>query len=207
MLPGHTKFRPDSYFGLFKKYYRRQDHVDDMDDLADCVRQCGQDVTCVPQLYQDWHYYDWNAFLGQWFTPLAGLGRYYTFRFDPQTPWCHENEDLAIGRKPHRGDHAEGWSGHKGHKGCLSEPSDATCYYTQWIVPDAVYERVREYVCDPQKRDKVCPKPPPGTGPNSGNASSLPESDQPGPSTAIQDRVESISKRVHSMVDTVHCKE
>ena len=34
MLPGHTKFRPDSYFGLFKKYYRRQDHVDDMDDLA-----------------------------------------------------------------------------------------------------------------------------------------------------------------------------
>eukprot|EP00731_Ephydatia_muelleri_P017401 Em0010g499a len=61
MLPGHTKFRPNSYFGLFKKYYRRQDHVDDMDDLADCVRQCGQDVTCVPQLYQDWHYYDWNA--------------------------------------------------------------------------------------------------------------------------------------------------
>ena len=24
--------------------------------IADCVRQCGQDVTCVPQLYQDWHY-------------------------------------------------------------------------------------------------------------------------------------------------------
>eukprot|EP00731_Ephydatia_muelleri_P016122 Em0009g546a len=48
-----------------------------------------------------------------------------------------------------------------------------------------LYERVREYVHDPQKRDKVCPKPPPGTGPDSGNASSLPESDQPGPSTAI----------------------
>ena len=48
-----------------------------------------------------------------------------------------------------------------------------------------LYERVREYVRDPQKRDKVCPKPPPGTGPDSGNASSLPESDQPGPSTAI----------------------
>ena len=81
MLPGHTKFRPDSYFGLFKKYYRRQDHVDDMDDLADCVRHCGQNVTCVPQLYQNWQYYDWNTFLGQWFTPLAGLGRYHTFEF------------------------------------------------------------------------------------------------------------------------------
>ena len=42
MLPGHTKFRPDSYFGLFKKHYRRQHHVDDMADLADCVRQCGR---------------------------------------------------------------------------------------------------------------------------------------------------------------------
>eukprot|EP00731_Ephydatia_muelleri_P019226 Em0012g51a len=60
MLPGHTKFRPDSYFGLFKKHYRRQDHVDDMDDLVDCVRQCGQNVTCVPQLCKDWQYYDWN---------------------------------------------------------------------------------------------------------------------------------------------------
>ena len=58
MLPGHTMFRPDSYFGLFKKHYRRQDCVDDMEDLADCVRQCGQNVTCVPQLYQDWEYYD-----------------------------------------------------------------------------------------------------------------------------------------------------
>ena len=47
MLPGHTKFRPDSYFGLFKKYYRRQDHVDDMDDLADCVHLC---ATAVPGL-------------------------------------------------------------------------------------------------------------------------------------------------------------
>eukprot|EP00731_Ephydatia_muelleri_P015052 Em0008g772a len=55
MLPGHTKFQTDSYVGLFKKYYRRQDHVDNMDDLADCVWQCGQDVICVPQLYQDWH--------------------------------------------------------------------------------------------------------------------------------------------------------
>ena len=141
MLPGHTKFRPNSYFGLFKKYYRRQDHVSDMDDLADCVRQCGQDVTCVPQLYQDWHYYDWNAFLGQWFSPLAGLGRCYTFRFDRKHPGVMKMKTL---------------------------PSDAN--------PTEVTM---------QKRDKVCPKPPPGSGPDSGNASSLPESNQPGTSTAI----------------------
>ena len=38
-----------------------------------------------------------------------------------------------------------------------------------------LYERVKEYVRDPQRRDKVCPKPPPGSGPDSGNASSLPK--------------------------------
>ena len=48
-----------------------------------------------------------------------------------------------------------------------------------------LYERVREYVRDPKKRGKVCPKPPPGTGADSGTASSLPGNDQPGPSTAI----------------------
>ena len=86
MLPGHTKFRPDSYFGLFKKHYRRQDHVDNMADLADCIQQCGQNVTCVPQLCKDWKLYDWNAFLGQWFGPLVGLGRCHTFVFDREHP-------------------------------------------------------------------------------------------------------------------------
>ncbi|KAL5481199.1 hypothetical protein EMCRGX_G021311 [Ephydatia muelleri] len=68
-----------------------------------------------------------------------------------------------------------------------------------------LYERVREYICDPQRRDKVCPKPPPGSGPDSGNASSLPESNQPGPSTAIphSPTVEGMSlQRTH----TVKCK-
>eukprot|EP00731_Ephydatia_muelleri_P003000 Em0001g3000a len=97
------KFRPDSYFGLFKKYYQRQNHVNDMDDLADCVRQCGQDVTCVPQLYQDWHYYDWNAFLGQWFTPLTGLGRCYTFRFDCKHPDVMKMNTLPSDANPTEG--------------------------------------------------------------------------------------------------------
>eukprot|EP00731_Ephydatia_muelleri_P005070 Em0002g1246a len=100
MLPGHTKFRPNFYFGLFKKYYRRQDHVYDMEDLADCVRQCGQDVACVPQLYQDWHYYDWNAFLGQWFTSLAGLGCCYTFRFDRKHPGVMKMKTLPSDANP-----------------------------------------------------------------------------------------------------------
>ena len=187
MLPGHTKFRPDSYFGLFKKYYQCRY---DMDDLADCVRQCGQDVTCVPQRYQDWHYYDWNAFLGQWFSPLAGLGRCYTFRFDCKHPGVMKMKTLPSDANPTEVTMLRGGV-------TIKDIQEAYMYQSQ-VMPPVItpsglsltrslylYERVREYIRDPQKRDKVCPKPPPGTGPDSGNASSLPESDQPGPSTAI----------------------
>eukprot|EP00731_Ephydatia_muelleri_P000984 Em0001g984a len=185
MLPGHTKFRPNSYFGLFKKYYRRQDHVSDMDDLADCVRQCGQDVTCVPQLYQDWHYYDWNAFLGQWFSPLAGLGHCYTFRFDRKHPGVMKMMTLPSNANPTEVTMLRAGVAIMDIKDAYQMPPVITpngLFLTRSLY---LYERVREYVRDPQKRDKVCPKPPPGSGPDSGNASSLPESNQPGPSTAI----------------------
>ena len=64
------------HLGLFKKYYCRKDHADNMADLANCVRQCGQNVTCVLQLCKDWQFYYWNAFLDQCFGPLVGFGRY-----------------------------------------------------------------------------------------------------------------------------------
>ena len=72
MLPGHTKFRPDSYLGLFKKYYRVQNSIDTLEELVKCVRMCGKDVTCVPQLCSDWSFYNWDAYLSKWFIPLVG---------------------------------------------------------------------------------------------------------------------------------------
>ena len=48
--------------------------MDLQQNLADCV-------PCMSQLYQDW-----NAFLGQWFGPLVGLGHYHTFEFDQDHP-------------------------------------------------------------------------------------------------------------------------
>eukprot|EP00731_Ephydatia_muelleri_P011102 Em0005g1688a len=135
MLPGHTKFRPDSYFGLFKKHYCRQDHADDMDDLVDCVRQCGQNVTCVPQLCKDWQYYDWNAYLGQWFGRLfLNLGAVIHFSL---TENIH-NEDHAIRHQSHQGDHAEGWSYPQHHTRRLSKPNDTISDKAKWIVPSTV---------------------------------------------------------------------
>jgi hypothetical protein len=40
MLPGHTKFAPDAYFGLFKSKYYVQDKCDDMNDLVTVANSC-----------------------------------------------------------------------------------------------------------------------------------------------------------------------
>ena len=65
LLPGHTKFRPDSYFGIFEKQYRVQNSIDTLDELVKCVSECGKEVTCVPQLCRDWSYYNWDAYLSK----------------------------------------------------------------------------------------------------------------------------------------------
>ena len=52
-----------------------------------------------------------------------------------------------------------------------------------------LYKKVREYICDPKKKDKVCPKPSQSSEANSsylcGNASSyaVAENDKPRPSS------------------------
>ena len=98
MLPGHTKFRPDSYFGLFKKYYRRQDHVDDMDDLADCVRsvartslvchnctRTGSTMTGMPS---------WASGLGLWLALAATIHLSLTENTLVSWKWrpCHRTQ-------------------------------------------------------------------------------------------------------------------
>ena len=39
MLPGHTKFRPDSYFGILKRQYHVQNSINTFDELVKCVSE------------------------------------------------------------------------------------------------------------------------------------------------------------------------
>eukprot|EP00731_Ephydatia_muelleri_P006828 Em0003g1076a len=193
LLPFSSQ-QQDSYFGLFKKHFRRQDCVDDMEDLADCVRQCGQNVTCVPQLYQDWEYYDWNAYLGQWFGPLVGFGRCYAFEFDREHPGVMIMKTMPSDTYPIKVTMLR-----SGVTVQVIRDTFQSQTMPSTIKPNGLslqrslylYEKVREYVHDPKKRDNVCPKPPLGStsGANSfstpGNIPLAPDNDQAGPSTAI----------------------
>ena len=49
----------------------------------------------MSQLYQDC-----NAFLGQWFGPRVGLGRYRTFEFDQDHPGVMRMETLPSDTNP-----------------------------------------------------------------------------------------------------------
>ena len=49
----------------------------------------------MSQLYQDW-----DAFLGQWFGPLVGLGHYHTFEFDQDHPGVMRMETLPSDTNP-----------------------------------------------------------------------------------------------------------
>eukprot|EP00731_Ephydatia_muelleri_P032412 Em0023g919a len=169
MLPGHTKFQPDSYFGLFKKHYRRQDHVDDMDDLVDCVRQCGQNITCVPQLCKDWQYYD---YLGRWFGPLFEFGRCYTFQFDREHLGITIMKTMPSDTNhTMQGDHAEGWNYPQHHTRRLSKPNDAICDKANWIVSSTVTVSGGNLFMIQRRGTINVPLPP--------------DNDQAGPSTAI----------------------
>ena len=189
MLPGHTKFRPDSYFGLFKKHYHRQDHVDNMADLADCVQQCGQNVTSVPQLCKDWWFYDWNAFLGQWFGPLVGLGRCHTFVFDREHPNvtkgklmpadCNQDATELNILKSGVTIQATLDAYQRLVMPPVLMPSGLSAQRSQYL-----YDKVREYVRDPRKKDDVCPKPSLAITMSNAAENVCPQ-DQPGPSTAI----------------------
>ena len=130
--------------------------MDLQQNLADCVRQCGQDVTCVSQLYQDW-----NAFLGQWFGPLVGLRHYRTFEFDQDHPGVMRMETLPSDTNPTEMSMLRAGVAIK----------DIQEAYQSQVMPPVItpsglsltrslylYEKVREYVRDPKKRDKVLSK-------------------------------------------------
>ena len=50
MPPVHTKFSPDSYFGLFKIRYRKST-IDCLEDLVTCAQKTSKKGTVVPQVY------------------------------------------------------------------------------------------------------------------------------------------------------------
>ena len=86
---GHTKFSPDTCFGLLKQKFRKTD-VDSFDDFATVVEQSASvnksqlvgkidGEVIVPT-------YDWTSYFATLYKKIDGIKGYYHFKIDTQSP-------------------------------------------------------------------------------------------------------------------------
>ncbi len=163
MVPGHTKFSPDSYFGLFKIRYRCST-IDSLADLVDCVANTSSSETLIPQVYgthlgysdPDYAYRDWGSYLARFFKPIDRITRYNYFRFDWRQPgWV----ELRVDPK----DEPERQFILRRSRYRFPKPVK----YPAVIEPDGLgperqqylYTKIRPLVRNPKKRDLTCPRP------------------------------------------------
>lgn len=92
MIPGHTKFAPDQFFGLVKKHYWRTS-VSTLSDIEDVVRNSMTGHQNIPQptvdcqtgeQYVTW--YRWDEHLRTLFHSLPSISKYHHFILDASEP-------------------------------------------------------------------------------------------------------------------------
>jgi len=163
MMPGHTKFEPDGYFGLFKIKYRRST-IDCFQDLADCVVSASPTGYTIPQVYGKhyglshnvFEFREWNSFLSQYFDPIENILKYNYFDFDYEKPGS-----VFLRVKPT--DTPKSISLLKKRFFRFQLP----VRYPEPILPNRLsyerqeylYKEIRPFVNDHIKRDLTCPKP------------------------------------------------
>ena len=152
---GHTKFAPDSCFGLFKQHFRRTS-VGSLEDIAAVMNDSL--VVNFAQLVGTSEgeilvqSYDWTGFFSKMFRKIDGIKQYHHFSSEEEV--LREGELIV-------------------QKTCSDVPSgikflkDAQCVFTPEVVQSRsltaerqcyLYEKVREF-CPGASKDKTCPLP------------------------------------------------
>lgn len=92
MLPGHTKFAPDHFFGQIKKLYRRTS-VSSLCEIEEVVRNSIIDGRNVPLTIVNSHtgercvtWLDWSEHLKKFFEPLPGIFSYQHYLLNGSEP-------------------------------------------------------------------------------------------------------------------------
>jgi hypothetical protein len=162
MIPGHTKFRPDAFFGVFKSKYRRALAIDTLQELGEvatkgttytAVHFRGKSVP-VPFGYQ-WRL--WSLHFDS-LAKIKGIGAYRTFSFHKDEPWkvtmteeWGENPTLTSAN-------LQGTSKFEVEK--FAPPAPAANDFAMTRARRMfLYKNVRQYIRKYTKRDQTCPHP------------------------------------------------
>ena len=90
MIPGHTKFSPDRFFGMIKRKYRRT-KLDSLNQLAEVVNtstlECRNTAYIIGHdTIKPFSYFNWSDFLKTYFSTVAKITTYHHFRFCDTAP-------------------------------------------------------------------------------------------------------------------------
>ncbi|CAH0403833.1 unnamed protein product [Chilo suppressalis] len=101
LLVGHTKFSPDRMFGLLKQKFSKST-VDTLHDIEECVANStvsGKNKAICTNDYVNGiinvQWYEWNAFLSEFFTTIPGITQYHHFIIKSDDPFTVECKVLA----------------------------------------------------------------------------------------------------------------
>lgn len=89
MVPGHTKFSPDGFFGLFKLKLKNSE-VDDLEDLVKVIDLSTNGYNTVQTIFEanerKVFFYNWTEYLKNFFKPLPNILKYHHFIFNQEQP-------------------------------------------------------------------------------------------------------------------------
>ena len=163
MLPGHTKFSPDGYFGLLKSKYRKS-NIDDLQDLVDCTINSSKNNKTIPQVYGKhlgykkncYEYKDWPHFLEKYFNPVNGILKYSYFEFYSNKPGKIYLKEM-IEAKEFKEEAILKDNLYRFSKDEL--PSVITPKGLDEERKQYLYKEIRGFVRCPEKQNITCPKP------------------------------------------------
>ncbi|XP_062612907.1 uncharacterized protein LOC134274662 isoform X2 [Saccostrea cucullata] len=157
MIAGHTKFEPDWHFGVWTLKWRNS-NVETLSEVAETVAHSSKNGHNIPQLTDDAEmpvvFYDWKAYLQQFFKPLKNLTKYHHFSVHSDKPGEVEVQERISG-------HSISVNLLKNNmhpvSGQLPEaiPSRGLDLIRQWYL----YDNIREFCNSDVAKDVVCPKP------------------------------------------------
>jgi hypothetical protein len=165
MIVGHTKFSPDGYFGLIRKYYRRS-NIYTYEDLVQTILNSsanGHNI-CQPvgsygasDSLQPLIYRDWSSWLLKFFNKLPDITSYRHFKIEKN------KLGVVILKKTVDGDETEISLIKRdvpfGENRSFRLPSKiipkGLSLKRQWYL----YEKIRIHIPNERDKDMICPKP------------------------------------------------
>lgn len=163
MLSGHTKFSPDSAFGLYKLCYRKN-NVDSLYEAIDCCKNAARKSTLVPHVYGQHlgqeeskiDFRNWSVFLKKHFKEIPHITEIITFQFLAKKPGIVKIkrsqegawETIRLLKKP------------RFVFPSASRPTEITPKGLDLERQTYLYKEIRGFIRNPKRKDITCPKPP-----------------------------------------------